>query len=130
MSEAILLCKRETARLLGGISVRTVDYLVASRGLRARKIGRRVLFERRELEQFARRDHATQPEPFGLFQGWAAPGMSGFWRVAPWLVSCVFAGVSWPRLGPVCCYASVLLRFLLAVFPLARRSPELRGSAR
>lgn len=52
--------KRETAATLG-ISVRTLENLVAMREITPRRIGRRVLFERREIERFARRDHRTQP---------------------------------------------------------------------
>ena len=59
MSEAILLGKTETARLLG-VSARTVDNLVSAGELRVRKIGRRSLYSRRELENFARRDHPTR----------------------------------------------------------------------
>jgi excisionase family DNA binding protein len=51
--------KRETAASLG-ISVRTLENLVAMREITPRRIGRRVLFEAREIERFARRDHMTQ----------------------------------------------------------------------
>jgi len=61
--------KRETAATLG-ISVRTLENLVALREITPRRIGRRVLFEAREIERFARRDHRTKqganqdaPEP-------------------------------------------------------------------
>ena len=59
LSENILVSKAETARLLG-VSARTVDNLVIAGELRVRKIGRRSLFSRRELENFARRDHPTR----------------------------------------------------------------------
>lgn len=49
----ILVNKVEAARLLG-LAVRTVENLVAEGQLRARRIGRRVLFERGELERFAK----------------------------------------------------------------------------
>lgn len=51
--------KRETAATLG-ISVRTLENLVAMREIMPRRIGRRVLFEAREIERFARRDHRTK----------------------------------------------------------------------
>jgi hypothetical protein len=53
--------KRETAATLG-ISVRTLENLVAMREITPRHIGRRVLFEAREIERFARRDHRTKQE--------------------------------------------------------------------
>ncbi len=56
--------KRETAATLG-ISVRTLENLVAMREIIPRRIGRRVLFEAREIERFARRDHRTKPEQKG-----------------------------------------------------------------
>jgi hypothetical protein len=56
--------KRETSALLG-ISVRTLENLVAMREIIPRRIGRRVLFEAREIERFARRDHKTKPERKG-----------------------------------------------------------------
>ena len=52
MSDTILLSKREAARSLS-IPVRTLDSLIASDELPARRIGRRVLVARRSLEQFA-----------------------------------------------------------------------------
>ncbi len=56
--------KRETAATLG-ISVRTLENLVAMREISPRRIGRRVLFEAREIERFARRDHRTKQERKG-----------------------------------------------------------------
>ena len=55
----LLYTKREAAKALG-ISIRSIDYLVASRELTPRRIGRRVLLPATVLEQFARRDH-TEP---------------------------------------------------------------------
>jgi len=52
----ILYTKREAAQLLS-ISVRSLDYLIFSQQLPARRIGRRVLVHRDAIEQFARRDH-------------------------------------------------------------------------
>lgn len=60
--EPLLVSKKESARALG-ISVRTLENRIALGELQARKIGRRVLIPRSELEKFARRDHlAAQPE--------------------------------------------------------------------
>jgi excisionase family DNA binding protein len=56
-TEKLLYTKREAAQLLS-ISLRSIDYLIFSRQLRARRIGRRVLVHRDVVEQFARRDHA------------------------------------------------------------------------
>jgi len=54
----LLVSKREAAAALG-VSVRTIDNLLAHKELVARKIGRRTLIPVTELERFARRDHAT-----------------------------------------------------------------------
>ena len=56
--DRILHGKRETAATLG-ISVRTLENLVAIREITPRRVGKRVLFEEREIERFARRDHRT-----------------------------------------------------------------------
>jgi excisionase family DNA binding protein len=56
LDSRLLFPKAEAARLLG-VSLRTVDYMLARGDLKARRIGKRVLFERSELERFARRDH-------------------------------------------------------------------------
>lgn len=61
--EKILLSRREAAAYLG-ISLRTLDSLLAARELASRRIGRRRLIERRLLEHFARRDHDI-PTPGG-----------------------------------------------------------------
>jgi len=53
----ILYTKREAAQLLS-ISVRSLEYLIFSHQLPARRIGRRVLLHRDAVDQFARRDHA------------------------------------------------------------------------
>jgi excisionase family DNA binding protein len=52
----LLVSRRDAAARLQ-ISVRSVDYLIASRQLPARRIGRRRLIPRNALDQFARRDH-------------------------------------------------------------------------
>lgn len=56
-TEKVLYTKREAAHLLS-ISLRSLDYLIFSQQLPARRIGRRVLVHRDSIEQFARRDHA------------------------------------------------------------------------
>jgi excisionase family DNA binding protein len=48
--------RREAAIQLA-VSVRTVDYRVASGELKPVRDGKRVLFTRQELDRFARRDH-------------------------------------------------------------------------
>ena len=55
--EKVLYTKREAAQLLS-ISLRSLDYLIVSQQLPARRIGRRVLLHRESIEKFARRDHA------------------------------------------------------------------------
>lgn len=54
--EQILFERAEAAKILN-ISVRLVDYYVASGELAPRRLGRRVLIARSELERFAKRDH-------------------------------------------------------------------------
>jgi excisionase family DNA binding protein len=49
---AILLSRKDTAAILS-LSRRTVDELIAKGELRARRVGRRVLVPRVELERFA-----------------------------------------------------------------------------
>jgi len=56
--ESILMSRKDVSRILG-ISIRTLDGLVLCREIRVRRIGRRVLFDRREIERFAERDHKT-----------------------------------------------------------------------
>lgn len=52
--EQLLVGRREAAEALG-ISLRTLDYMIARGQLVARQIGRRVLIQRSELEKFAKR---------------------------------------------------------------------------
>jgi len=59
--EAVLISKKEAARLLS-LSLRTIDNLIAMKQLAARRVGRRVLISRQELEKFARRDHRMRPK--------------------------------------------------------------------
>jgi excisionase family DNA binding protein len=54
--QSILLTRIESAAQLR-ISMRKLEQLIATKELAARRIGRRVLIERRILEAFARKDH-------------------------------------------------------------------------
>jgi excisionase family DNA binding protein len=51
--EKLLESRQGTASALG-ISLRMVDYLIAQGKLRARKLGRRTLVPKSEIERFAR----------------------------------------------------------------------------
>ncbi len=53
--DKILVSKKEAAALLG-ISLRTVENLIARKELESRRIGRRRLVPRVSLEKLARRD--------------------------------------------------------------------------
>jgi hypothetical protein len=64
MSEPLLVSKRTAATMLG-ISVRTLENLIAMREIIPRYIGKRCLLEVRKIEQFARRDHETKPQRKG-----------------------------------------------------------------
>ncbi len=52
---------RKHAALWLGVSLRLVDLMIELGELPVRRIGRRVLISRCDLEEFARRDHATRP---------------------------------------------------------------------
>jgi len=52
----LLVSKRDVAALLS-LCVRTVDNLIATKKLPARRVGRRVLIPYSALVQFAKRDH-------------------------------------------------------------------------
>ena len=55
----IALTKHEAAQMLG-VSVRTIDRLIALKELQVRRLGRRVLIPRTALESLLHRDHPTQ----------------------------------------------------------------------
>jgi len=57
--EALALSKLEAARMLG-VSLRTVDRLIALKHLQVRRLGRRVLIPRNSLQSLLRTDHPTQ----------------------------------------------------------------------
>lgn len=56
--EALALSKLEAARMLG-VSLRTVDRLIALKHLQVRRLGRRVLIPRHSLQSLLRADHPT-----------------------------------------------------------------------
>jgi excisionase family DNA binding protein len=66
--EKILYGRREAAMMLG-VSLRTLDSLIALRQIAVRKIGRRVLVPGTALQKFAGFDHPMKPahrcEEFG-----------------------------------------------------------------
>lgn len=53
--EVLAFSRRKAADALG-ISLRTLDYLLAQGKLRGRHIGRRIVIPRVEIERFLRRD--------------------------------------------------------------------------
>jgi excisionase family DNA binding protein len=55
-SNRLLFSQKEAASILG-VSLRTIQNLVVAKELPIRRIGRRVLVHRKDLETFARRDH-------------------------------------------------------------------------
>jgi excisionase family DNA binding protein len=57
--EALALSKVEAAQMLG-VSVRTVDRLIALKELPVRRLGRRVLILRNGLQNLLRSDHPTK----------------------------------------------------------------------
>lgn len=59
MNHRVLLTKKEAAIALG-ISVRTLELLIAVQELKSIRIGRRRMVAVAELERFSRRDHATR----------------------------------------------------------------------
>lgn len=59
INETIVLNKKEAARILG-VSLRTIDRLIALKELPVRRLGRRVLIPRSSLDNFLRRDHPTK----------------------------------------------------------------------
>ena len=58
-AQSIALSKQEAAHFLG-VSLRTIDRLIALKELPVRRLGRRVIIMRASLEIFLRRDHPTQ----------------------------------------------------------------------
>ena len=66
--ERLLLGKSEAARILG-LSLRTVDYLIAHSELRVRRVGKRVLISHSELERFANGEEVDASKSKGAFAG-------------------------------------------------------------
>jgi excisionase family DNA binding protein len=62
--DALLLTKKQAASALG-ISIRSVEYLLASGKLEGRRLGRRRLVTRRSAEKLARADVRTISPPKG-----------------------------------------------------------------
>jgi excisionase family DNA binding protein len=54
-SDALLLSKRRAAQLLG-LSVRSIEIMIRAKQLDSRKIGRRRLVPRKEVERLSRHD--------------------------------------------------------------------------
>jgi len=57
--EALAMSKADAARMLG-VSLRTVDRLIALKHLPVRRLGRRVLIPRNGLQSLLRGDHSTK----------------------------------------------------------------------
>jgi len=57
-TDKILLRRRDAADALG-ISVRGLDYLISEGKIRVRRLGKRVLVPRAELERFAAKDQGS-----------------------------------------------------------------------
>ena len=54
--ENLLVSKRDAARILS-LSVRTIEYILARKELKAIRVGRRVLISTKSLRDFARKSH-------------------------------------------------------------------------
>ncbi len=61
MQEQLALSRKDAAAALG-VSLRTIDYLLARGELRGRRIGRRIVIPKSALEALLRRDHRTGNE--------------------------------------------------------------------
>ena len=57
--EPVAVSKTEAAQMLG-VSLRTVERLIALKELPVRRLGRRVLIPRNSLQNLLRNDHPTQ----------------------------------------------------------------------
>ena len=60
--DALLLSKKQAASALG-ISIRSVEYMLANGRLEGRRLGRRRLVTRRSVERLARADVPTMSPP-------------------------------------------------------------------
>ena len=59
LQSEVILVDKKTAAFLLSISLRTLEYLIARKEIGVRKIGRRCLISRKDLERFARADHKS-----------------------------------------------------------------------
>jgi excisionase family DNA binding protein len=59
MPTQLLVSKQDAAAALG-VSLRTIENLLAVRELKSVRVGRRRMIPSIELQRFARRDHATR----------------------------------------------------------------------
>jgi excisionase family DNA binding protein len=59
MDEPRLLYSKKSAAKVLDLSVRSVEYLLATGALESRRVGRKVLIPKASLVKFASRDHAT-----------------------------------------------------------------------
>jgi hypothetical protein len=55
--EPLLVSKKQAKELLGNLSIRSIEYAIASGALVSRVVGRRRLISYRSLVAFAQRDH-------------------------------------------------------------------------
>ncbi|CAN5468364.1 hypothetical protein BH10ACI4_BH10ACI4_25220 [soil metagenome] len=62
-TEQILFNVKDAARFLGGLSLRSINYLIANGNLRVRRIGGRVFVHRDTLLKFASQDHHANIAP-------------------------------------------------------------------
>lgn len=62
--ERLAVNRIEAAQMLG-VSVRTLDTMLARKEIRGRRIGRRVVFTLEELRRFLAKDHPIPKEPAG-----------------------------------------------------------------
>jgi excisionase family DNA binding protein len=74
-SEKLLFSRLEAAEILS-LSVSTLDVAVARGMLRVRRVGKRVMFERHEIEKFSRADH-PRIWPAGGARGWRGSSVAG-----------------------------------------------------
>ncbi len=58
MESAKILLDRKSAAAAISLSLRGLDYLISAGKIRVRRLGKRVLIPREELERFARKDTA------------------------------------------------------------------------
>lgn len=59
--ERLAIGRVEAAGMLG-VSVRTLDTMIARKELHGRRIGRRIVFTMEELRRFLAKDHPVSPK--------------------------------------------------------------------